>query len=307
MQLALDFCEGVPLKKLKQPQQTFEYLAEQTLTTIDSAFCEKWRFEPCEREASSTELTAIFDHTLVETGTTDPAYWSGKHGAHGVKFLTVTTLQGTVINVIGPIPARAHDYKHCTMIGHVFNVPNTADKLVADLGYIGSDTRTVITPFRATKFGLHPLRNKFNKRVAVYRARVEHTFANIKRRFTAFAGSSATSLRRPGNQIQSDRVIGFLFKLACLAHSHHAHFGNRAFSKYRTCCNRYWRTHSTAPNYPPAGDVVFGTNIFPTAEAVCAAKKQAKQQERAQRKEIKAAVKAEKANAKTKKAKKQNK
>lgn len=246
------YLEGVPAKHLahrKHFNDLFCYIA----LSIDRAFDEEMRWERCEREPTVEDVTGIFDHTIIPLKTTDPAYLSKAKNKFGVKFLCTVTCQGTFIFARGPWPASQHDFSCCkedsVESGNPVHELRDGDFFQCDLGYVGCNPELVSLPFKkppdstSKQFGriernLTEEQQRFNSYHSVSRARVEHSFSNLKRRFSLFALPMA---RDNVNKFHNLHRIGLLFKLACLAQAHHMHAGNTAVPKYATCVNKYWQ------------------------------------------------------------------
>jgi len=264
------YLEGVPSKHLKPSPREIDALCARISGHIDYAFDEPARFNRCEREPTQPYLTAVFDHTFIPLDLKDPDpqhklyndFLSGKHKAHGVKFLCTVTMQGTFIACEGPFYGAMHDFACCKLIptlNPLRGLIYESDCFQADLGYQGSNDDVVILPHRKPVLKMMPREKSLsNSLFAITRSRVEHSFGNLKRRFGLF---SSPIQRDPYNRNFDLDRIGILFKLACLIQSHHTHLGNRAAPKYATCINRFWRDHSGIKipdivQYPPKGDVV---------------------------------------------------
>jgi hypothetical protein len=238
---------------------------EDTLNT--TAFDEFMRFQPCERDPLQPHVVALFDHTLVQTSARDAKYCSGKHNMQGIKFLVVTSIQGTILRVVGPVPGSVHDYTHCKFDevgGHPLPVHLENECCLADLGYVGCGGKHVRLPEKKPcNQDYTEEQNLWNRTIAKFRARVEHTFACFKRRFSFFAAKIHLFRTSNGQREQDDQLIGCLFKLACLYQAFTMHNGNVAFSKYQTCCNSYFREHDKHPKYPDLGKLC-NCRVFPT-------------------------------------------
>jgi hypothetical protein len=270
MYAAIRHCEGSPWNHLsKASTKNFRELFSRC--NFDLAFHEEARFFASERDPEAADVTAVLDHTLVETAMENGIYWSGKHGTYGLKFAIVITMQGTIIRVVGPVIGRVHDFKHCKfpeMMGFPLLRHYENDVILADSGYQGVTGPHVLVPFKKSKNKRRtPAQSLFNRRFNRYRARVEHTIGCLKQRFKLFSKTSI--VHRPtrntdGQYAQDDVMIGCFFKLACLLQSRASIIANRRYQKYATCNSAFWRDRaSRLPKHLPA---------FPVRGAPCGCK-----------------------------------
>lgn len=197
------------------------------------AFNPEIRWQVSETEDNLPGFTALLDHTFCQMNTKDPFYRSGKHDKHGVKYLVLTTLQGTIINVVGPFPGSRHDFR--CMKTSVINgspVPHYVnDKWLADSGYQGANAVHVLVPWKRDQNceELLPMHAKTNEIIQRFRARIEHTFGCTKNRFFLFGMKS---------RLKSADKHGQLFKLACLGQNILQQAANRVYKKYDSCFNK---------------------------------------------------------------------
>ena len=144
-----------------------------------------------------------------------------------------------------------------------------------------NEHNNVVTPYKKPpKQKLDPREQLFNACHSVYRARIEHTFGGFKRRFLLFSQPLDT---------HDIYEIEILFKLCAIIHAHHSHELNKIRSKYKTCCNVYWRETRVCPKFDKPGNLC-DCIVFKDTEGVKKLKAAAKKKT-IQKKKLKAVAK----------------
>ena len=131
---------------------------------------------------------AVIDGALnpIDRVAADRPFYSGKHRKHGMNLQVISSPQGEILWVSGPLPGAVHDLTAARIWGIVRELADAGLIVLADKGYIGAGEH-VLTPYRG--------RNKP---------------ASQK------AANSAARLRAPGERANAQlKTWGILRKLRC--------------------------------------------------------------------------------------------
>lgn len=231
VEAALDQARGVPVTGSPLRGQVNAFLAQYESNVQQLGLDPEIRWQNQEREQLIPGRTALFAHTFCEVSTKNPVFYSEGQKKFGVKYFVKTTLQGTIINVLGPYAAKTHDSR-CTESAEMNESSplNENDRWLADVQYIGANTRHVSLPFKK-RIGrvLTNRQERFNLTLRSYAVRIEQTIACLKKRFPLF--------RHVKSSVRDMPKHGRLFKLACVAENILQQAANREQPKYSNCHN----------------------------------------------------------------------
>jgi DDE superfamily endonuclease/Helix-turn-helix of DDE superfamily endonuclease len=92
---------------------------------------------------------AVIDGTLipVDRVAADRPFYSGKHRRHGMNLQVISSPQGEILWVSGPLPGAAHDLTAARIWGIIRELEAAGLIVLADKGYIGAGEH-VLTPYR---------------------------------------------------------------------------------------------------------------------------------------------------------------
>jgi hypothetical protein len=91
----------------------------------------------------------VIDGTLIpiDRVAADRPFYSGKHRRHGMNLQVISSPQGEILWVSGPLPGAAHDLTAARIWGIIRELEATGLIVLADKGYIGAGEH-VLTPYR---------------------------------------------------------------------------------------------------------------------------------------------------------------
>src|SRR5262249_44548524 len=131
----------------------------------------------------------VIDGTLIPVDrlAADRPFYSGKHRRHGMNLQVISSPQGEILWVSGPLPGAIHDLTAARIWGIIRQLADAGLIVLADKGYIGAGQH-VLTPYRG--------RNKPASQKA--------------------ANSAHAKLRAPGERANAQlKTWGILRKLRC--------------------------------------------------------------------------------------------
>jgi hypothetical protein len=131
----------------------------------------------------------VIDGTLIpmDRVAADRPFYSGKHRHHGMNLQVISSPQGEILWVSGPLPGAVHDLTAARIWGIIRELAAAGLIVLADKGYIGAGQH-VLTPYRG--------RNKPASQKA--------------------ANSAHAKLRAPGERANAQlKTWGILRKLRC--------------------------------------------------------------------------------------------
>lgn len=121
------------------------------------------------------DIFLLVDATEQETERRKGTGYSGKKRRQTIKTQVIATRDGKIRHVSHSVPGNIHDKK----LFDLTKLPKkTQEKMLADLGYMGTDC---VIPIKSSK--LHKLtikQREANKKHSVLRIPIEHVFAHLK-------------------------------------------------------------------------------------------------------------------------------
>jgi DDE superfamily endonuclease/Helix-turn-helix of DDE superfamily endonuclease len=91
----------------------------------------------------------VIDGTLIpiDRVAADRPFYSGKHRRHGMNLQVISSPQGEILWVSGPLPSAVHDLTAARIWGIIRQLAGAGLIVLADKGYIGTGQH-VLTPYR---------------------------------------------------------------------------------------------------------------------------------------------------------------
>jgi hypothetical protein len=91
----------------------------------------------------------VIDGTLIpiDRVAADRPFYSGKHRRHGMNLQVISSPQGEIVWVSGPLPGAVHDLTAARIWGIIRHLAGAGLIVLADKGYIGAGEH-VLTPYR---------------------------------------------------------------------------------------------------------------------------------------------------------------
>jgi DDE superfamily endonuclease len=121
----------------------------------------------------------VIDGTLiaVDRVAKDRPFYSGKHKKHGMNLQVISSPNGELLWVSGPLPGSVHDLTAARIWGIIRQLAAAGLITLADKGYIGAGQH-VLTPYRGR--GKPPSQKAANSAHAKLRAPGERANAQLK-------------------------------------------------------------------------------------------------------------------------------